>query len=161
MDGLKTGMTDAAGYCLVASADREGMRLISVVMGTDGPKARANASRSLLNYGFRFFETHRLYAAGAEVNSARVWKGDAETVSLGVAEDLYITIPSGRYDDLEAVMQTDAALIAPLSSAREVGRVSISLDGELVAERDLFPLRDVDEGSLWRRMVDSIMLWFE
>ena len=103
VDGIKTGHTESAGYCLVASAVRSDMRLISVVLGTDSEKSRASVSQSLLNYGFRFFETHKLYAAGEILNRSRVWKGENEKVSLGLLEDLYITIPRGSYGELEAV----------------------------------------------------------
>jgi D-alanyl-D-alanine carboxypeptidase (penicillin-binding protein 5/6) len=161
VDGLKTGHTDAAGYCLVASADRSGMRLISVVMGTDSEQARAKASQSLLNYGFRFFETHKLYSAGEQVASARVWKGEPQTASLGLRKDLYVTVPRGRYDALSAVMDLPPQLVAPLDASATVGKVEVSLEGEAVASAPLVALKGVAEGSLWTRLKDEVLLWLE
>ena len=114
VDGIKTGHTESAGYCLVASAVRSDMRLISVVLNTDSEKSRASVSQSLLNYGFRFFETVQLYQAGQELTKARIWKGLSEEVALGIGEELFVTIPRGRYDDLEAQVELQPQLLAPL-----------------------------------------------
>ena len=114
VDGLKTGHTDSAGYCLVSSAKRADMRLISVVLGADSEESRASVSQSLLNYGFRFYETHKLYAAGETLNQSRVWQGDKEDVALGLASDLHVTIPRGTYKNMDALMNVDANITAPL-----------------------------------------------
>ncbi len=161
VDGMKTGMTDAAGYCLVSSAEREGMRLIAVVLGAKSPSARAKDSQALLNYGFRFFETRLLYPAGDSVTEARVWMGDAEQTGLGVKSDLYVTIPRGSYEQLQAKMELPEQLIAPVDPSRQIGTVRIDLDQEMVAEANLFALNAINEGSLWQRAKDSVLLWFE
>lgn len=161
VDGVKTGHTDAAGYCLVASAKREGMRLISVVMGTDSEKARINESRSLLDYGFRFFETHRLYPGNDRLTRTRVWMGESETASLGLADDLYVTIPRRQYDRLAARTEIDPNLQAPISKGQRVGDVIVELDGERVARRPLIALEAVPEGGLWRRAVDTVLMMLE
>jgi serine-type D-Ala-D-Ala carboxypeptidase (penicillin-binding protein 5/6) len=159
VDGLKTGHTSSAGYCLVTSASRDGMRLISVVMGTDSEEARATASQALLNYGFRFFETYQLYAAGDELKTERVWRGRANEVSLGVEDDLFVTIPRGRYDALDARLELNDTLSAPLDEGQTVGRLLISLDGEAVAERDLTTREAVDRAGFIGRTTDGIRLW--
>jgi len=161
VDGLKTGHTDAAGYCLVTSAERDGMRLISVVLGSASTEARADASQALLNYGFRFYETHRLYAQGDEITTARVWKGDPQTASLGLDEDLYITIPRGQYEALSAEMQFSTDLIAPLETQSAVGSVRVSLNGNAIAEMPLVVLEDVAEANFFARLKDEIELWLQ
>jgi len=161
IDGMKTGMTDAAGYCLVASALRDGMRLVSVVLGTSGPKVRANATQALMNWGFRFYETHRLYAAGEAVTSVRVWKGESEQAGVGLGEDLWITLPRGRYDQVEAVAELTTPIIAPIDPSGPVGTLRVTLNGDELAVRELRPLAAVPEGGLWRRTVDTVLLWME
>lgn len=161
VDGIKTGHTEAAGYCLVTSAQREGMRLISVVLGTSSEEARADASQSLLNYGFRFFETHKLYDADAKLVDARIWKGSSETLPLGVEQALYLTIPRGRYDDLQANVQRAPRIIAPVAAGDPQGSLVINLDGDTLTEVPLVALESVDEGSFWQRTVDEVMLYFE
>ena len=161
VDGMKTGMTDAAGYCLVSSAQRDGMRLISVLLGTSSTKARADATQSLLNWGFRFYESHRLYAAGEAVTKARLWKGELEMMDLGLSEDLWVTVPRGRYDLMDASLELQSPLVAPLAVTDAVGRIRISLDGRVLAERALHPLADSAEGGFARRALHSVLLWFE
>ena len=161
VDGVKTGHTESAGYCLVTSSLRDGMRLISVVMGTKSEDARAKESQSLLSYGFRFFETHKLYAAGSDLTRVRVWKGASEEVPLGLGEDLYVTIPRKRYDDLRANMSIEPQILAPVSQGRPYGKVNVALDDELIAQAPLLAQRDVAEGGLWDMAVDSVLLWFE
>jgi D-alanyl-D-alanine carboxypeptidase (penicillin-binding protein 5/6) len=161
VDGIKTGWTESAGYCLLTSAVRDGQRLISVVLKAPSSRARVVASEALLNYGYRFFETHRIYGADEEITSVRVWKGEREDVSLGLHDDLYVTIPRGRYDELEATMDLENQLVAPVASDQVVGLVTVSLEGEPSIERDLFPLDSVPEGNLWQRLKDEILLWFE
>lgn len=160
VDGLKTGHTDAAGYCLAASAKRDNMRLISVVMGANSEKSRADDSQKLLTYGFRFFETHRLYQAGTEIRQTRIWKGNSEQVGVGLVDDLFVTIPRGRYDQLEARMDILSVITAPLAAQTELGRLNVLLDGESQATATLHALSDVDRGGLWRRLSDSVALWF-
>ena len=161
VDGLKTGYTEAAGYCLVTSAERSGMRLVSVVMGSHSAEARANDSQALLNYGFRFFETYRLFSDGDEVTTARVWKGETDAVSLGVSEDHYLTIPKGRYDSLNSETTLDDELTAPIEAGTTLGTVTISMNDEELAVLPLVALADVGEAGLWKRIKDEISLWFE
>jgi len=160
VDGIKTGHTESAGYCLVASAVRSDMRLISVVLGTDSEKTRASVSQSILNYGFRFFETHRLYAAGEVLNRSRVWKGDSEKVSLGLLEDLYITIPRGSYKELDAVMDVDANIEAPLDKGSQHGAVRVNLAEEEMLHAPLVALESVNEGSIFQIAKDHILQLF-
>ena len=161
VDGLKTGMTDAAGYCLVSSAKRDDMRLISVVLGTKSSSARAKDSQALLNYGFRFYETRLLYTAGDAVTEARVWKGATETAGIGLQQDLYITIPRGSYAQLEAKLDLPPQLIAPVDHTARLGTVRVNLNSEMVAEANLFALSSINEGTLWQIAKDSVLLWFE
>ena len=161
VDGVKTGFTDAAGYCLVASALRNNMRLISVVMGASSPNARANENQNLLNYGFRFFEAHKLYSGKTSLSEARIWKGDTKNVQLGLAEDLYVTIPRRRYDDLKAAITIDKKIIAPVKEGTKLGVVNVTLKGEVVANKDLIALKSVEQGNIIRRLYDSGMLLLE
>ena len=161
VDGMKTGMTDSAGYCLVASATRNDMRLISVVLGTKSATARANDSQALLNYGFRFFETRLLYPAGGEVTEARVWKGTVEQAGLGVRDNLYVAIPRGSYDRIETRLDLPDQLVAPVEPDTRLGKLRIVLDGRTLAQADLFALSGVEPGSLWQQAWDSVLLWFQ
>jgi D-alanyl-D-alanine carboxypeptidase (penicillin-binding protein 5/6) len=161
VDGMKTGHTKAAGFCLVASAKRENMRLISVVLGTRSEDARAQESQSLLNYGFRFFETHKLYSANEPLSNARVWKGDKKTLALGLTEDLYITIPRHTYKNLDAQMVLEPKLIAPITKGSTLGHVSVMLEGESVAQIPLTALEEIAEGNLFQQLKDHVTLWFE
>ena len=161
VDGIKTGHTEAAGYCLVASAIRDDMRLISVVMGTNSLDARATASQALLNYGFRFFETHRLYAAGEKLSQVRIWKGSQEGLRLGLVKDLYVTIPRRQYKNLQAGMNVKPQIMAPISQGMALGKVTITLGDRKVADVPLVALENVAEGSIWQNIKDSALLWFE
>ncbi len=161
VDGLKTGHTDAAGYCLVASAVRDDMRVISVVMGTSSTRARTDGSQALLNYGFRFFETRLLFKAGEEVTTARVWKSANETSRLGVLEDLYITVRRGTYDQLESTLDIPAIVEAPVAAGQPVAELRISLGEQIVMSTPLRALDDNPEGSFWQQTKDSVSLWFE
>ncbi len=161
VDGVKTGHTEAAGYCLVASAKKDGMRLISVVMGTHSEDARAKESQSLLNYGFRFYETHRLYGAGESLATTRVWKGSQEQLRLGLTQDLYITIPRGQYKNLNAGMRIEPKILAPVAPGQTLGQVTIALSGETLAEADLVALDPIDEGGLMQIAKDTVLLWLE
>ena len=161
VDGVKTGHTEEAGYCLVASALRDGMRLISVVMGTESVNARANENQNLLNYGFRFFESHRLYEGKKAIQESRIWKGDTETLQLGLTEDLYVTIPRRRYNDLKATINVDKQIIAPVKMGDKLGSVTVKLKDELVATKDLVALKDVEKGGIFRRLYDSVLMMFK
>ena len=161
VDGVKTGHTEAAGYCLVASAERDEMRLISVVLGTRSDKSRTQSSQSLLNYGFRYFETHKLYRDDEVLKMARIWYGDQEQVSLGVGKDIFITIPRGRYRELDASMEIDAEISAPIKRGQALGQVDIKLDGESILTESIVAMQGVDEGSLIDRAMDSIKLMFK
>lgn len=160
VDGVKTGHTEAAGYCLVSSALRGDMRLIAVVLGSRSDKARTQDSLSLLNYGFRFFETHRLYRADEVLKTARIWYGEQEQITMGVSRDIFITIPRGRYRDLEASMDIDSEISAPVVRGTQLGRVSITLDGEPIVSEDIVATQTIDEGSLFVKAMDSIKLMF-
>jgi D-alanyl-D-alanine carboxypeptidase (penicillin-binding protein 5/6) len=161
VDGVKTGFTDDAGYCLVASSLREGMRLISVVMGAKTAKARADENQKLLNYGFRFFESHRLYEGKKPLKEARLWKGASSTVELGLAEDLYATIPRRHYDDLKATIVVDKKITAPVKEGDKYGSVSVAFKGEIVSQKDLIAVKSVETGNIFRRAYDSIMIMME
>jgi D-alanyl-D-alanine carboxypeptidase (penicillin-binding protein 5/6) len=161
VDGLKTGHTEAAGYCLVASAERDGMRVISVVLGTASDKARIDGTQALINYGFRFFETRLLYKAGEEITRARVWKSANEYSPLGVMEDLYITVPRGAYDALESLHNLPAVIEAPVATGQPLGEIKVSLNDEVLLQEQLRALADNPSGSLWQRAVDTVMLWLE
>ena len=161
VDGLKTGYTKAAGYCLVASAEREGMRLIASVMGAKSAGARARIAQSLLNYGFRFYETRRVFASGERVTETRVWKGETARLPLGLDRDLHVTVPRGRYGDVDAKMEIATRLVAPVRAGGRHGVLRLALGEEMVAERPLVALDDVAQGSLWRRAIDHVRLMFE
>ena len=160
VDGVKTGHTEAAGYCLVASAQRDDMRLISVILGTESDKARTQSSQALLNYGFRFYETHRLYRTDEVLQTARIWYGEQEQVSMGVSKDIYITIPRGRYRDLDISMDIDREISAPVIQGQQLGQVSIKLDDELISGENIVAMQTVDEGSIFVRAMDHIKLMF-
>ena len=161
VDGVKTGYTDEAGYCMVASAKREEMRLISVVMGTANENARANESQSLLNYGFRFFETHKLYDGNKALSEARVWKGDSKQLPLGVIDDLYVTIPRRHYNDLKAEINVDNKIIAPVKKGNSFGSVNISLAGDVVVNKPLVALKSINEGGFIDSLFDEALLLIE
>ncbi len=161
VDGVKTGFTDAAGYCLVASALRNNMRLISVVMGASSPNARANENQNLLNYGFRFFEAHKLYQGKTSLAEARIWQGDTKNVQLGLAEDLYVTIPRRRYNDLKAAITIDKKITAPVKEGAKLGTVNVTLKDEVVASKDLIALKSVEQGNFIQRIYDSAMMLLE
>ena len=161
VDGIKTGHTEAAGYCLVASGEQDGMRLIWVVMGTKSENSRADESQKLLTYGFRFFETHKLYAAQQSLQQVRIWKGGSDQLPVGLADDLYITIPRGQYNNLQAAMQINGKIIAPQQQNNPVGRVVVKLQDSVVAERPLLALESVAEAGLVKSLIDQVKLMFE
>jgi len=161
VDGVKTGHTETAGFCLVASAERDDMRLISVVLGTRSEKTRADVSQSLLSYGFRFYESNKLYAAGENINQARVWKGELEQLGVGLLEDLYVTIPRGQYKSLDAVMEINKNIEAPVEKGQQLGMVRVLLNNDEILSRPLVALQAVDKGSFWQRTKDQIIKLFQ
>ena len=161
VDGLKTGFTDSAGYCLVTSAKKDGMRLITVVLGTESANARVDASQALLNYGFRFYETHKLYDAGTKLTTSRIWKGRTETVPLGLDQTLYVTIPRGQYKSLDASMSINDLIMAPVRKGQPLGTVQVKLSDEIVANQPLVSLQTIAEGSFWQRISDEALLYLE
>ena len=161
VDGLKTGYTKNAGFCLVASGREDDMRLIAVVLNTDSARSRARHAQSLLSYGFRFYETRRVYKAQEPVTAIRVWKGVSESVNLGLHQDLYVTVPRGKYDDLQAQVELEPQVLAPVRVGQRKGRVTIRMDDKLIADRPLLALRPVAEGNLLRRVSDHVRLMFE
>ncbi|WP_227548907.1 D-alanyl-D-alanine carboxypeptidase family protein [Marinobacter nauticus] len=160
VDGLKTGHTEEAGYCLVASAKRGETRLIATVMGTSSSEARAQEVQKMLNYGFRYFETERLFRAGQELMASRVWGGQADEVSVGMPEDIYVTIPRGSREQLESVVDLDSVIKAPIKVGDELGRVRVVLDGETLVDEPVLALTEVPEGGLFKRIWDAIKLFF-
>ena len=137
------------------------MRLLAVVMGTASEESRAKESLSLLNYGFRFYEVHKLYAAGDTIRSSRVWKGNADSVKLGLQEDLAITIPRGRYDELNARTKVNQLIEAPVNMGQTLGRMTITLDGEELVSVPLVALQEVEESGFIGSMLDSVLMLFE
>lgn len=160
VDGLKTGHTDAAGYCLVASAVRDNMRLISVVMGTNSEEARAKETQKLLNYGFRYFKTHKLYEPAQSLTTSRVWGGKTDEVSLGVANEIVVTIPRGHKSELDAKIDLDPTIRAPIEVGQEFGRLVVKLDDKIIVNEPLVALEPVEEGGLFKRIWDWIKLFF-
>ncbi len=160
VDGVKTGHTEAAGYCLVASAERDGMRLISVVMGTESDEARMVESQKLLSYGFRYFETRQLYDAGVALKQAELFYGENDEVELGLAESAVVTFPRGHYDDLKAELETPSIVEAPLSQGDEVGELVLKLAGETIYRAPLVALVDEPESGFFSSASDFVYLFF-
>jgi len=161
VDGVKTGHHEAAGYCLIASALRDGMRLISVVMGSNSTQARASASQALLNYAFRFYESRKVVAAGEALATPKVWKGAAIAVPLGLAEDLVLTLPRGSQGQLERVIEPNPNLMAPIARGDALGTFKLKLGGKELVTRPLVALEAVEPGSVFRRFMDEIFLILE
>jgi D-alanyl-D-alanine carboxypeptidase (penicillin-binding protein 5/6) len=161
VDGMKTGYTEDAGYCLVSSAKRDNMRLISVVLGTESPSARANESQAILNYGFRFFETRLLWEEGEIISNARVWKGAANEVDLIVQDPVYVTVPRGSGEQIETGVQIDDRLIAPIPTNLPVAQVIATVAGEVVTSANLYSAMSVEEAGILGATWDEILLWFE
>ncbi len=161
VDGVKTGFTNDAGYCLISSAVRQGMRLIAVVMGTDSDEARMRESQKLLSYGFRYFETQSLYQAQISLRDQPVYYGELESVSLGVAEDVVVTFPRGYYKDVEAELTIPKVVEAPLRKGDQVGELSLRLSGDTIFQTPLIALEDVPETGLLGRLGDFFGLFFD
>ncbi|MFT6957170.1 MAG: D-alanyl-D-alanine carboxypeptidase (penicillin-binding protein 5/6) [Halieaceae bacterium] len=159
VDGLKTGYTREAGYGLVASAKRREMRLVAVVMGTTSPNARKNEARSLLNYGFRFFETANLFEAGQELQQPRIWKGQQDYVSVGLAEAALVTLPRGQKRNLTTEIELPDEIVAPIAFGEELGTVTLSLDGETIYQSAIVALHAVEPGGFFARLWDMVLMW--
>lgn len=159
IDGLKTGHTDSAGFCLVTSSLRNGMRLVSVVMGSTSMKERENASAALLNYGFTFYDTKLAVKGGTVLATARVWKGQGAAVDLGITDDLYITVLRGS-SDIKTAADVQPRLIAPVTTDMSVGSLRVFAGSQTLATVPLHPLKNVAAGGWWRRLIDTIRLWF-
>jgi D-alanyl-D-alanine carboxypeptidase (penicillin-binding protein 5/6) len=160
VDGVKTGHTESAGYCLITSARRDGMRLVSVVLGTESMRAREDASAALLSYGFNFFETKRIYAAGQPLTTTRVWKGKQDEIGLTVGRDLYVTNQRGHVSSVKADFELPEELVAPLAKNKPVGKARVVVDGQAIATYDLFPTADVPAAGFFGRAWDSLRLVF-
>jgi len=161
IDGMKTGHTEAAGYCLVASAVRDDMRLTSIVLGTASDKTRLAETQRLLNYGFRFFQTKRIYEAGEVVSSAKIWMGESEEILLGVEEDLYVTLPRDAFDTLSSQIELSTYIKAPARIGQEFGRSVLTADNQVIGEVPLLALQKVEEGGILRRMKHSVLRYFQ
>jgi serine-type D-Ala-D-Ala carboxypeptidase (penicillin-binding protein 5/6) len=160
VDGVKTGHTDEAGYCLVASAERDGERLISVILGSKSVAQRTADSEALLSYGFRFFETHKLYGQRQSVAKVRVWKGDPAVIDAGPAQAVYVTIPRQQYKNLQPHLELTTSVMAPVAADQKLGRILVSLNGEQIADVPVVALSESKRGGIFRRMKDSVLLWF-
>jgi len=160
VDGIKTGHHSGAGYCLMASALRGDQRLISVVMGSTSEAQRATDSLALLNWGFRFFETHAVYDAGKAVSTQKVWKGQANEVNLGVAEPMLVSMPRGKYAQLKPSMDIPQVIEAPIEKGQQIGTVRVELDGKVIAERPLVALEAVEEAGFFKRLWHEFLMWW-
>jgi D-alanyl-D-alanine carboxypeptidase (penicillin-binding protein 5/6) len=160
VDGMKTGHTDSAGYCLVTSAQRDGMRLVSVVLGTASMKARENASAALLNYGYAFYDTKLVVKGGTKLAATQVWKAQTSPIDLGLKRDLYVTVPRDESGNVKTAIDIQSRLFAPLAADAIVGQVRVFAGGVTVASAPLHPLQSVAAGGWWRRLVDTVRLWF-
>ena len=159
VDGIKTGHTDSAGYCLVTSANRGNMRLISVVFGSTSMKAREDASAALLNYGYTFYETVKLKSAGETIVTPRVYKGSVEAIAVTTARDVLVTLGRGAAGNLRTSATLREPLIAPLAANAQVGELAVTDGNDVIARIPLYPAKAVPAGGLWSRMSDSIALW--
>ena len=160
VDGIKTGHTAGAGYCLMASAKRGDQRLISVVMGSTSENQRAVDSQALLNWGFRFYETHKLYAAGKAVARQKLWKGASNEVQLGLTEPLLVTVPRGKYDRLKPMMDVPRTLVAPIAKGQKIGMVKVMLDGKLIAQRPLVAIGAIEQAGFFKRLWHELLMWW-
>ncbi|GAB3389590.1 D-alanyl-D-alanine carboxypeptidase family protein [Lysobacter fragariae] len=161
VDGIKTGHHSGAGYCLMASALHGDQRLISVVMGSTSDDQRTTDSQALLNWGFRFFETHKLYDAGKAIAKQKVWKGTADEVQLGLSEPMLVTVPRGKYNRLKPSMDLPKTLVAPIAKGQKVGTVKVMLDGKIIAQRPLVAITAVEQGGFFKRLWDELWMWWE
>jgi D-alanyl-D-alanine carboxypeptidase (penicillin-binding protein 5/6) len=158
VDGMKTGHTQSAGYCLIASAKRDNTRRISVILGAPTDAARATESQKLLNYGFQFFDSTLVYKRGQTINQLKVWKGSENIVASTVANDLYLTLPKGEYANVKAVISSTQPLIAPIKKGQVIGTVKFMLNGKVVEQRSIVATKAVDTAGILGRAWDSIKL---
>lgn len=161
VDGMKTGHTESAGYCLITSAKRNDTRLISVVVGTPSETARATESQKLLNYGFQYYETTLVYKKGQPVKELKVWKGHDDMLASTVADDLYLTLPKGKYGQVKATVTSKQPLLAPINAGQPVGTIQLALDGKVIHQEKLVAAEKVEVAGLFGRLWDSVKLWFE
>ena len=161
VDGLKTGHTESAGYCLISSAKQNNMRLISIVTGTSKDAARIAASRKLLNYGFRFFETNLMHKKNTEITNMRVWKGEEQQLSLGITKNIYVTTPKGAQRKIKNNIKVEAMIEAPVTKGTSYGQINIMLDNKTLATQELVALSSIKKGSIWRKLIDNIQLMFQ
>lgn len=158
VDGMKTGHTDSAGYCLIASSKRGNLRLVSVVLGAVTEAMRASESQKLLNYGFQFYESTLIYKQAQTINTLRVYKGQDKTVAATLNKDFYLTLPKGDYARVKANMTSQQPLIAPIKAGQEIGKISFSLDGKIINQQKLVAAKTIDEAGFFGRILDSIRL---
>jgi D-alanyl-D-alanine carboxypeptidase (penicillin-binding protein 5/6) len=158
VDGMKTGHTESAGYCLIASSKRGHSRLISVVLGAATEAMRATESQKLLNYGFQFYETTLVYKQAQTINTLRVYKGQDKSLAITIAKDFYLTLPKGDYARVKANMTSQQPLVAPIKAGQEVGKISFSLNGKVINEQKLIAAKTVDQAGFFVRIIDSIKL---
>ena len=161
VDGIKTGHHSGAGYCLMASAKRGDQRLISVVLGSTSEEQRAVDSQALLNWGFRFFESHRLYDAGKQVATQKVWKGQSDEVKLGVAEPLVVSLPRGRYPAMKSTMDIPKVLVAPITKGQKIGVAKVTLDGKEIASAPLVAIEAVEQAGFFKGLWHEILMWWD
>lgn len=160
VDGMKTGHTESAGYCLISSARRGDMRLLSVLVGAPSDTARATESQKLLNYGFQFYETRVIYKPGQTVSQFKLWKGEDKTVVATVPADVALVIPKGRYKDIKATVTSQQPLVAPLSKGQAIGSIQFTLDGKLLYQQNLVTSKEIVTAGLFRRLWDGLLLMF-
>jgi serine-type D-Ala-D-Ala carboxypeptidase (penicillin-binding protein 5/6) len=158
VDGMKTGHTNSAGYCLVASAKRGDMRLVTVILGADSEKARIQETQKLLNYGFRFYETHQLYQANQSLQQVHVWQGEVDEVSIGTQQALHLTVPRGQYEKLKPVIEFRPDLVAPIQKGQTIGTLKVTLADKELANLPLVAMNDVAEGGFFKRVIDQAKL---
>ncbi|ROH84063.1 D-alanyl-D-alanine carboxypeptidase [Pseudomethylobacillus aquaticus] len=161
VDGMKTGHTKSAGYCLITSAKRGDTRMISVVLGAGSSTSRATESQKLLNYGFQFYESTLVYKRGQKVNNLRVWKGAEPSIDATLARDLSVTLPKGDYARVKASITSTQPLVAPISANQAIGKITLTLDDKVLVERNLIASKAVPAAGIFGRLVDSVKLWFE
>jgi D-alanyl-D-alanine carboxypeptidase (penicillin-binding protein 5/6) len=161
VDGMKTGYTETAGYCLVTSAHRGTRRLVSVVLGTNSESLRSSESQKLVNYGFQFYDTVRLYEKGQAVSTVRVWKGSANAVKAGFTSDLFLSVPKGITDKLKGSVETQQPLLAPIAAGQKVGTLRVEVDGKSYAEFPVVALEEAPLAGIFGRGWDSLRLLFK
>lgn len=160
IDGIKTGHSSSAGYCLSASGQKDNMRLISIVLGSKTESQRTEQTLQLLRFGFRFYETHQLFQANTPLNEPRIWMGNKKNALLGVQEDVYITIPQGQYKNLDAKLNIDKRITAPVQEGQQYGNIVVKLNDEILIQKPLIALQNVATGSIWNRLSDYVSLGF-